>query len=399
MELNIRRTPIAFKDLYPDPVLRHRLHYSFAHQFIPKLVFGDLEEFFRQFFLSSVSSVPSDFIHRAWKVFEDHALPPRNAIERANRSLVIHQINELDMRFIKGDRPIYGLITMPPPEKPAQAYFVGAAVVPAERLPDNSLRKAYGRVFTLEATAGSNETGVFCEWENEKRRINYGVHVRTNVSDFFDAIVAKLQAVASAPTSPIPATSYPLVVEALPSPVAAARERIRHCPVCGERFVFRGATHGAEYVIPLPGLSDRLICQCKNCSSDLIMKGGRIGRIGPALRRYRSLSAIPILAVFLTYVSAIALIVCGALGVLDAKHWTTISLFSAGSGGVIVAALFAIVRGVHTGVISSPNLTMMPGADRYRSIEASDFWACFRGWLGVAALGSIPFVAMALGRF
>src|SRR5687768_4614079 len=124
------------------------------------------------------------------------------------------------MRFVQESGRIFGIIIMPAPEMPVHAFFVGATVIPAQQLPDNSLQKAYGRVFTLEASIPAEDgAGVLCEWNNEGHHIHHGLRVEINVAAFFRAVIGLLQPTAATP-APIASTSIlnPTLSPDKPSP-------------------------------------------------------------------------------------------------------------------------------------------------------------------------------------
>lgn len=179
-----------FNDFYPDPEDRFRIHYAFAHQFLPKYVHRSPQPVFKAVYDLSIiepglrHDYPDRFVHARWNLMEltaglieppDPAKPP-----------VLRRVKELKswLAEVSGRRAL--LIEMPQPERTPHAYFVGIVEVgPA------------ARVFALEMLDPNGEPnavqpdgprGVLCEWTRELKHLNLGHLVRPTRTDFVAAI-------------------------------------------------------------------------------------------------------------------------------------------------------------------------------------------------------------------
>src|SRR3954447_13163538 len=67
----------TLREFYPDPELRHRAHYAFAHAFLPKYVWQNPFAFFGYLYDQSPSEGPMEptlFLHSRWHtIFEPAA--------------------------------------------------------------------------------------------------------------------------------------------------------------------------------------------------------------------------------------------------------------------------------------------------------------------------------------
>jgi hypothetical protein len=74
MKVKLQEDIRTLRDFYPDPILRHQVHYAFAHRFLPQYVQQNPYAFFSYLYHQDSSGGemgPTRFIHSRWSaIFE-----------------------------------------------------------------------------------------------------------------------------------------------------------------------------------------------------------------------------------------------------------------------------------------------------------------------------------------
>jgi hypothetical protein len=193
------------KAFYPDEALRHKLHYCFAHQWLPAYARSDPARFFGYFERGEVE--PTRFIQARWQMMEGElgvTAPP------APGQMVIRRVSDLQMsvelpapatsanQAIALRRPI-AIVQMPAPEFMTYAYFVGIVLDPAQ---PNGIPQSIpeARVFTLEQIEGRDDRGRFCEWKRAEKAIEH-FRYQTLVAPQRDEFIRAIRESLGSPTT------------------------------------------------------------------------------------------------------------------------------------------------------------------------------------------------------
>ena len=196
--------PRTLREFYPEPSLRHQVHYAFAHQFLPQYVWQNPYAFFSYLYRQDLQGgvvEPTQFIHSRWSViFEKrYGLNPRGSDPAIMP--VFRRVSDLCMSIQELDGRPSALVQMPKPEQSPQAFFVCAVLLAPVLQASSWSRDVQARVFTLEAVQdpGDGNIGVICEWSREDMHDNYGLRVRAERGVFLQAL-APLLAAANSPS-------------------------------------------------------------------------------------------------------------------------------------------------------------------------------------------------------
>jgi hypothetical protein len=195
----------TFQEFYPDPVVRHKVHYWFAHQFLPKYVHEDPRRFFSYLFDRDTPGgaiEPTLFVHTRWTMFEQRAGLIKVEGDLVKGGMVLRSVSELNMSLhVLADRAV-ALVQMPSPERPAEAQFVAAALLASPADPRSWPPGLGTRVFTLESLNAemypelpdARQRGVFCEWTKSGEHRNFGLLIRAEREAVLQAVARALQA-------------------------------------------------------------------------------------------------------------------------------------------------------------------------------------------------------------
>jgi hypothetical protein len=205
MDLNFQEVSATFREFYPDPSLRHRAHYGFAHQFLPQYVWQNPFAFFSYVYNRDNGCVPMEptrFIQSRWSaIFEPLLNGPT-----APRSAVFRRVSDLSMTIQPLDGKPSALIQMPLPEQPAEALFICIVLLAAVDNPSAWPRDSTARVFTLEAMQDKYSAGgtqaIICEWKPGPTHLNSGICIGPQRELFLQTIAQLLKA-----NSPIAAST------------------------------------------------------------------------------------------------------------------------------------------------------------------------------------------------
>lgn len=215
-------------EFYPDAPVRAKLHYTFAHRFLPRYAHDNPFNFVRH---DGVE--PTRFIQARWQMFEKMAgiQPPFGP---PGQPMIFRRVRDLKAwaQAVAGCQTLF--VEMPVPEGPTCAFFIAVALLaPLEAFqaadaaiqdhvfhsgpqPEDALlaplRGASARCFTLERSAALEgddrvlQVGGFCEWTSDGEHRNSGVHLSATRKMFVEAVT---RALALAPASPTVASSDP----------------------------------------------------------------------------------------------------------------------------------------------------------------------------------------------
>ena len=182
----------TLREFYPDAEMRHRVHYTFAHRFLPAYVWQNPAAFFRALYGEIDRGQPTDptrFLQSRWHaIFEpDYGLVTDESVDpiaTPKSKYVFRRVSDLSMTLhdVGGGRA--ALVRMPPPEQSPEAYFVciletGARVITLE--------------YTREELASKHEgdQGIICEWVREGAsgiHRNFGAGVAPEPEAFLHAV-------------------------------------------------------------------------------------------------------------------------------------------------------------------------------------------------------------------
>ena len=138
---------------------------------------------------------------------------------------------------------------------------------------------------------------------------------------------------------------------------------------------------------------------CPACATLLVLRGGRLGRVGSAILGYLPIDFVRSLAIC----GAIVALVVGIVAVqLSGRSSPPSPAFrcrmSGFVGGVFFNCLYNVVRGLHTGVISGLTQSMTPWRDRFRSLASQEYWSLIAFWTGIGALSGAGLAAIVFGK-
>jgi hypothetical protein len=147
-------------------------HYIFAHKTIPSLFFYDPEKFL------SILSVHADaFLRDVW----DKVGEKIDKTELVSSDGLACEVRKI----VNGD--VGALITLPPPERITETYFVA----PVYR-PEVISMTERTRFFTLEYNPEYDNKSVLCEWEAEGPHVNCGDGPEPEPEDFWKVVCSTI---------------------------------------------------------------------------------------------------------------------------------------------------------------------------------------------------------------
>jgi hypothetical protein len=151
-------------------------HYFFAHRILPSMFFEEPDQLMK--IMGSAKGL--DFLRFQWNNLSTHVehVEPPTALD--------YQTRKLD------DDTTIVLVTMPPPHKITEAYFVAFVYRPS-----TAENGALTRYFTLEygvcLLPDEPTRMVLGEWTARQEHLNYGHHFAPDPATFFKTISEKLQ--------------------------------------------------------------------------------------------------------------------------------------------------------------------------------------------------------------
>lgn len=192
MNLNIQEDCRTLEKFYNDPPTYHRMHYAFAHQFLPRYVHQNPRAFFSYLYdqqLPGGVMEPTTFIQSRWSMFTDlvGGLSARPDEPLAG-NLVFHRVTDLSMSTLEVNNHASALIEMPKCYRPPEAYFVCVVLNALAAHVGSWPEDVQARIFTLEFEFARRPTGVICEWTTAGEHRNLGQGVPANRESFLKTV-------------------------------------------------------------------------------------------------------------------------------------------------------------------------------------------------------------------
>jgi hypothetical protein len=183
-------TPIVeekpLREFYPDSAERLKLHYLFAHRWLPAYVKSEAARFFGYF--QRGEQKPTPFIQARWQMMErELKLIPVPTPD----TVIIRRVKDLHMSVDSSGACPLAIVQMPTPEFVTHAYFVG--IVLLQQLEKFSEIGKAARIFTLEKVEDSSTEGSLCEWvfeESELTHGRYAIRLPATLERFGEVILA-----------------------------------------------------------------------------------------------------------------------------------------------------------------------------------------------------------------
>ena len=137
---------------------------------------------------------PTRFIQSRWGLYEG-AVGLAAWKTGSGKDLVFRRVTDLSLTLHQVAGHPVGLVRMPPPEAPLQAFFVAVVLLAPADAPERWPADARARLFTLEAEMdrplGSEARGVLCERSTVGHRC-IGMRVPAKPEPFLEAVGAVL---------------------------------------------------------------------------------------------------------------------------------------------------------------------------------------------------------------
>ena len=199
MKLQITEDTRTFKQFYPDQTLRHKVHYAFAHSFVPQYVFQNPFAFFSYLYrqdLPGGAMEPCRFIQSRWATMFERALGLTEKFQAGDQGPVFRRVSDLSMSVQTLGGRASALIQLPPPENPTEAYFVCAVLMAPAASCSTWPRDTAARIFTLEAmmpdASMRGNGGILCEWTKTGSHQNMGLAIPAQAGPFLEALESVL---------------------------------------------------------------------------------------------------------------------------------------------------------------------------------------------------------------
>jgi hypothetical protein len=182
----------SLKEFYPDPEMRRRVHYSFAHRFLPEYLFSNPRGVVGGVYIEPNIDC-TKYVQARWQMMEERAGLAEQQAPHV-RPLRFRRVTDLSAwkQEICGHPALW--VKMPDPESSPQAYFVSAVLLVSATKPFEEWPKdASGRLFTLERTVDDRgPNGVLCEWDRDGRHHNRLLLVPATPFGFVGAVAEVL---------------------------------------------------------------------------------------------------------------------------------------------------------------------------------------------------------------
>lgn len=193
--ITVREECRSLEEFYPDPWLRGRLHYAFAHQFLPPYLLRNPRGL-RAILTGDRPFDPIRFIQSRWGLLEQEVglVPPAES-QPLFSEILFRRVTDLEawVEPVAGKFAFFVQMPPPPPLTPwvgprAHAYFTGVVC----------LSESEARYFTLERRVEdsgeqSRKEGLLCEWTADGAHHNYGQLVDPQRSLFVAAVAAVVE--------------------------------------------------------------------------------------------------------------------------------------------------------------------------------------------------------------
>ncbi len=197
MKLKLNENLRTLREFYPEPSLRHQVHYSFAHRFLPQYIHDNPYRFFSYLYRQDMPGGPMEptrFIQSRWMMFEQTAGLVNPGSDAADEGIGFRRVSDLRMSLHELGGRAGALIEMPPAEQPAEACFIAAVLLAAGTDATAWAPDVRARVFTLEAMAGEPsglaKACVICEWTSDQQHRNSRMTAPPDGAAFLRAVTA-----------------------------------------------------------------------------------------------------------------------------------------------------------------------------------------------------------------
>jgi hypothetical protein len=179
----------TLQEFYPDPKLRHMVHYKFAHIFLPQSIHSNPHSFFSTIFkqYEQESALdPTLIIQGGWRLFE-----AMNGLLGIDSDSVFRRVSDLTMSIqVVAGKPV-AVVQMPPPEQSLEVFLIAIVLLNSSTNPENWPQDLQARVFTLEAPHPDyhgDRIGMVCEWTNDFKHRNFGFGVLAEIKIFLEVL-------------------------------------------------------------------------------------------------------------------------------------------------------------------------------------------------------------------
>jgi hypothetical protein len=184
----------TFREFYPEGGLRFKIHYAFAHKFLPQYVWQNPHAFFSYLYADDMPGGPMEptrFIQSRWSAIFEKAVGVTSQDSREFR-----RVSDLSMSIQELDGRPSALVQMPTPEGSVQAFFVCIVLLARELAAVSWRTDVEARVFTLEMKeqqhSGDKAVGVICEWTSDGTHQNSGYVIPAERDLFLRGVAALL---------------------------------------------------------------------------------------------------------------------------------------------------------------------------------------------------------------
>ena len=199
MNLKLNEKLRTLREFYPEPSLRHQVHYTFAHRFLPRYVHDNPYAFFSYLCRQDMPGGPMEptrFIQSRWMMFEQTAGLVNPGSDADGEGMGFRRVSDLRMSLHEVSGRAGALIEMPPAEQPAEACFIAIVLLASGTDATAWPPDVRARVFTLEAMAGETsglaKASVLCERTSDEQHRNWRLTVPPDGTAFLRAVTDML---------------------------------------------------------------------------------------------------------------------------------------------------------------------------------------------------------------
>lgn len=200
MSYPVKEDPRTLKGFYPDAEMRHQVHRTFAHRFLPLYVHRSPWVFAFEIYDRLVTGRPVDpsrYIQTRWMLFEESTglVAPDSNPEK--NGILFRKVTDLTMTFQQVQGMPTMIVRMPHPERMPEAYYLAIVLLTQASNPRAWPQDLKARVFTLEHSdllgPDGLAYGVLCEWTPEGKHLNFRSVVRADRDPFVQSVAKLLE--------------------------------------------------------------------------------------------------------------------------------------------------------------------------------------------------------------
>jgi hypothetical protein len=199
---SVPETGRRLQDYYPLPALRQRVHYLFAHCFLPAVVHGNPGYFFDSLTIAERTEVglSATLVQGLWNLMEEtYGLVRKQASLEEDMKTPLRRVRDLQT-WLQPVADRLGLIIQMPPFPEADDNAIRVQSLPLAWLIGTVLLgRSRARYFTLEQPVCPNGMvpeekgpGRLCEWKGDGRHFPHEIPVAPDRESFTAAIAAKI---------------------------------------------------------------------------------------------------------------------------------------------------------------------------------------------------------------